>query len=325
MKKFLIIQTAFIGDVILATSLIEKIYKYNLAAQIDFLLRKGNENLFARHPFINEVLVWNKRKNKHKNLSKLIRQIRKTKYDYVINCQRFTSSGILTALSGAKNKIGFNKNPFSVAFTKKIPHTIGDNRHEIDRNHDLIAHLTDAKPEMPKLYPAEKDYQKTKKLRTSRYICIAPTSVWFTKQFPAHKWTEFISTLDEKYKIFLLGAKGDFLACQEIIRQSKRENIQNLAGKLNLLESAALMKNACMNYTNDSAPLHLASAMNANVTAVFCSTVPQFGFGPLSENSKIVETKQNMKCRPCGLHGFRRCPEKHFNCANSIDIAGLAF
>ena len=75
-----------------------------------------------------------------------------------------------------------------------------------------------------------------------------------------------------------------------------------------------------MNYVNDSAPLHIASAMNAPVTAVFCSTVPSFGFGPLRENGRVVETPEDLDCRPCGLHGHRECPKGHFRCALGIEV-----
>jgi heptosyltransferase-2 len=83
------------------------------------------------------------------------------------------------------------------------------------------------------------------------------------------------------------------------------------------------MQNAVMNYVNDSAPLHLASAVNANVAAIFCSTIPGFGFGPLSQNSVVIETQQKLPCRPCGLHGKKQCPEGHFNCAETIEIEQL--
>ena len=98
--------------------------------------------------------------------------------------------------------------------------------------------------------------------------------------------------------------------------KSNHTKIHNLAGKLNLLESAALMRDAKMNYVNDSAPLHLASAMNALVTGVFCSTVPSFGFTPLSSVRRVLETKEKLDCRPCGLHGFKACPKGHFKCSN---------
>jgi heptosyltransferase-2 len=67
----------------------------------------------------------------------------------------------------------------------------------------------------------------------------------------------------------------------------------------------------------------MASAMNAPVTAFFCSTVPGFGFGPLSDTSIIVETQEPLSCRPCGLHGYKACPEGHFKCAKTIDVNEL--
>jgi len=78
------------------------------------------------------------------------------------------------------------------------------------------------------------------------------------------------------------------------------------------------MKDAVMNYVNDSAPMHFASAMNAPVTAVYCSTVPSFGYGPLSDERHIVEVKEALSCRPCGLHGYKACPLQHFKCAMDI-------
>ena len=80
------------------------------------------------------------------------------------------------------------------------------------------------------------------------------------------------------------------------------------------------MQGATMNYVNDSGPLHIASAMNAPVTAVFCSTVPAFGFGPLRANGRVVETTENLTCRPCGLHGYKACPQGHFRCALDVEV-----
>ena len=106
-------------------------------------------------------------------------------------------------------------------------------------------------------------------------------------------------------------------------RKIHNNKIEILAGKLNFLSSAALMKNAAMNYTNDSAPLHFASAIDAPVTAIFCSTVPAFGFYPLSSKSFIVETTEALTCRPCSLHGLKACPLGHFKCANTIETSQL--
>lgn len=102
MKKILVIQTAFIGDVVLATAVVEKLKQYLPDTQIDFLVRKGNESLLANNPHIATVLIWNKKEKKTTNLFRTLQQIRKNNYDLVINLQRFFSTGFITAFSAAK-------------------------------------------------------------------------------------------------------------------------------------------------------------------------------------------------------------------------------
>jgi lipopolysaccharide heptosyltransferase II len=317
-RQILIIQTAFIGDVILATGLLEKLHHRFPDADIDFLVRKGNESLMNGHPFVRETLVWDKKGGKYSNLFKLIGKIRATPYDLVVNVQRFANSGLITALSKAPLKIGFDKNPFSWSFNEKVSHEIGNGVHEVVRNHDLIRSLTGDDHCNPKLYPSEKDFKAIEEWQAKPYICLAPASVWFTKQFPKEKWIELIKAIPFEGNIFLLGAPSDLDLCNEIIEKSGDTRAQNLCGKLSLLQSAALMKDAEMNYVNDSAPMHLASAVNAKTCAIFCSTIPEFGFGPLSDESHIIQVKENLDCRPCGLHGKKACPKGHFKCGLDI-------
>ncbi|MGC4022347.1 MAG: glycosyltransferase family 9 protein [Cyclobacteriaceae bacterium] len=317
-QSILIIQTAFIGDVILATGLIEKLHQHYPEAKIDFLLRKGNEGLLANHPLLRSVLIWDKKQSKISNLLKIISQVRANRYDCLINVHRFASSGFITGFSNAKIKIGFDKNPLSFFFNKKIRHEIGS-KHEVQRNHQLIEELTDSQFAKPKLYPSAADFEKVNSYKKGKYICIAPTSVWFTKQLPAEKWIDFLRSIKNRFTaIYLLGAPSDNHICESIRLAAGSNEIQNLSGKLSFLESAALMKDAEMNLVNDSAPMHMASAINAPVTAVYCSTVPSFGFGPLSDKSFVVETKEKLDCRPCGLHGYKDCPQGHFKCAYTI-------
>ena len=323
MDKLLVIQTAFTGDVVLATAVLEKLHRKFPSAQIDFLLRKGNEGLLENHPFITNLLVWDKKANKQANLIKMVSRVRKEKYVLVANLHRFGSSGLITLFSGATYKVGYDKNPFSFCYTRKVPHVISapysDNPvHEVQRNQMLIADLTDNNAEMPKLYPAATDYEFVRQYQSAPYICVAPSSVWFTKQFPAEKWAELINVLPPQNNIYLLGAPSDTGLAENIRSKTTHANVVNLCGTISFLRSAALMQGAVMNYANDSAPLHFASAMNAPVTAVFCSTVPAFGFGPLRDNARVVEIKEKLYCRPCGLHGHKACPEGHFRCAQEI-------
>ncbi len=328
MPSFLIIQTAFTGDVVLATALAEKLHGKFPGAPIDFLVRKGNEGLLKDHPYIRETLVWDKRKHKNRNLLALALKVSRRKYTHVINPHRFGSSGLITMLSGAPYRTGFTKNPFSFAYTRKVEHIISgpatpSHVHEVQRNQQLIADITDEAAAMPALYPSQEDAAVAAAYSGSPYICIAPSSVWFTKQFPAEKWIELIKALPEGYDIYLLGAPGDTNLAQDILNRSGSKPVQNLCGRLSFLQSAALMRGAAMNYVNDSAPLHFASAVNAPVTAVFCSTVPGFGFGPLRPNGRIVEIEGGLYCRPCGLHGRKVCPEGHFRCAFGIHTEQL--
>jgi len=322
LKKFLIIQTAFIGDAILATAVLEKLHGSFPDARIDLLIRKGNESLFIGHPFLNSLLVWDKAGAKYPELFKLLKKVKETRYDHLVNVQRFASMGLFTCLAKADEKIGYDKNPFSFCLDKKIEHRT-DGVHEVGRLQALIAHITDGKSVKPRLYPTKQHKAEIANLTTTEFVCIAPTSVWFTKQWPAEKWIELISAFPKELSVYLLGGPSDNAACELIKSQIGVDNVQNLSGKLSLLASAALMEKAKMNYVNDSAPLHLASAMNAPVRGIFCSTVPTFGFGPLSDNSAIIQTDLDLDCRPCGLHGKSTCPKGHFNCAKSIEIENL--
>ncbi len=315
-RSILIIQTAFIGDVILATALIESLHDKFASAKIDFVVRKGNEQLLQGNPLLRQVLIFDKSR-KLINLVKLILRIRQSRYDLVINVQRFATTGIMTALSGAKSTIGFDKNPLSFLFSRKVSHRM-DGLHEISRNHSLIEFMVGKEGKRPRLYPLPHHFEKVKAFKTDPYITVSPASVWFTKQFPAEKWIEFLAIVPDQFKIFLLGASADRVLCDSIAMGVPSRSVTNLAGELVMLESAALMKEAHMNYVNDSAPMHLASALDAPVTAVYCSTVPSFGFGPLSDKSFVVETIEDLECRPCGLHGLRNCPLGHFNCAFTI-------
>lgn len=322
LKKLLVIQTAFIGDAVLATALLEKLHQAYPNAAISMLVRKGNENLFKGHPFLEELLIWDKKNGKYKDLWRLLKIIRSAKYDLVVNVQRFAATGLLTALSGAKHTIGFDKNPFSRFFSKRIKHVISDPGnpiHEVERNQELIADITDAIPAQPRLYPSVQDVEKIQAYTSYPYICIAPASVWFTKQFPEKKWVELIDELPSNIQIFIIGGPGDKALGDRIIAALRPgSRIVNLCGQLSFLQSAALQQRAIRNIVNDSGPMHFASSVDAPVTAIYCSTIPAFGYGPLSTDRAIVETSEKLSCRPCGLHGHKQCPRGDFACAYSI-------
>jgi heptosyltransferase-2 len=325
MQKILVIQTAFIGDVVLSTALIESLHEQYPLAAIDIMVRQGNDSLFTQHPFINEVIVWNKKKKKYIHWLQLLFKIRTSKYDAIVNVQRFAATGLWTALSKAKFKIGFDKNPFSFLFTHAIKHLeIQNGMHEIDRNHQLIEVLGTISLNKPKLYPSQEDVEKVSKYQGLPYLCIAPASVWYTKQYPIANWVAFLQAIPFDGPIYILGGAGDRSIGDKIIDAlGSNKQLINLAGVLGFLASAALQHKALLNYVNDSAPMHFASAVNAPVVAIYCSTIPAFGYGPLSDQRFVVQTEENLACRPCGIHGKKKCPLEHFNCAHSIQFQQL--
>ena len=319
LDRILVIQTAFLGDVILASPVWENLRAAFPQAQIDVVVKKGNESLLTGHPFLHRVFVFDKQ-DKFKNLLVLGKTLRAQQYDLVVNLQRFASSGILTLLAKGKESRGFQKNPLSLFFSKRYPHEMKPDWHEVDRNLCLISDLVPTPIRRPQLFPSKEDLNSIQIYQELSYYCLAPTSVWFTKQAPQEIWLELIDKLSQtKNKIFLLGASSDRTYLDEIVKNTRSAQVVNLAGQLSLLQSAALMAGAKHNYVNDSGPLHLASATNAPVSAFFCSTVPEFGFGPLSDHSDVIEVK-NLDCKPCGLHGHKACPKGHFKCGNLLPL-----
>ena len=339
MRRILIIQTAFLGDVVLATAMLENLHAAYPSAQLDILVRGGAQELFIDHPYIHTVHVWDKKKNKYQHLFQIIKTIRRIQYDVVINVQRYLATGIITVLSGAAKTIGFDKNPLSFLFSETVRHAFGtaahaagrsakpdssaSSIHETSRNHALLVSLTTAPVAKPALYPSAANFAAVQKWQAAPYICMSPGSVWETKKMPAQNWMDLINAVPANYTIYLMGAPNEKVLCAEILSGSSRGDVFTIAGQLNLLEAAALIKGARLNYVNDSAPMHLASATNAPVAAIYCSTIPAFGYGPLSDTQFVIETLEPLPCKPCGLHGKTACPLGHFNCGHTITTPQL--
>ncbi|GIV27946.1 MAG: ADP-heptose--LPS heptosyltransferase II [Bacteroidia bacterium] len=314
-KKILVIQTAFIGDTILATSVAEELHEFFPQSEIFLLVRKGNHALFENHPFL-QILTHDKT-HKFSSLFNLFKNIRKEKFDVVVNLHRYTSSHLLTILSGARVKLGYSS-IFKMFYTHTIQHNFQKGLHEIHRYHSIIQPLTHSeKIFLPKIYPPQNLPDNF--FSEKEYICLFPGSLWPTKQLPPTKWIELIHKIPDKFNIFLCGSKEDNNLCEYIKVKSQHPNVTNIAGMFSLLETASIVQKAKRVFVNDSAPLHIASALNIPVTAFFCSTVTNFGFFPLSDDAQVIEV-ENLDCRPCGIHGHKQCPRGHFRCGLEISL-----
>ncbi len=327
MSRFLIIQTAFLGDVVLALPVAQHLRAANPEATIHMVVRSGNAAVLENHPAIDHIHTWDKRKGKYKNLFRLIQTLRQYRFTEVINLQRFAASGWLTLFMKSPVKKGFDKNPMHRFYTKVFPHQIPDLEvdrdnhntvHEVQRNLQMVAG-SHPPAHRPQLFPSYIVKRCLTELVDGRdYFVIAPASVWYTKQWPLHKWQALLRQLPQQKAVFLIGSKADRKLADKLVQEHPQA--ENLCGQLSMLQSAALMEQALRVFVNDSGPLHFASGVNARVTAIFCSTIPEFGFGPLSDEAKVVQEPGTLACRPCGLHGKRRCPLKHFRCAEDIPV-----
>ena len=268
-KQILIIQTAFIGDVILTTCLLEFFKSTDPGCEIDFVLRKSNASLLRENPAVRKVIAWDKSQPKVKSLAGVIKEIRRTQYDLVVNTHRFASTGIMTLLAKARYKVGYDKNPLSLFYSKRVAHQFGKGIHEVDRLHALVAHLG-GRSFKPKLFLPDTVTEQVKAYQNGPYRVIAPLSVWFTKQYPADLWVDFLNNSAFSGHTYMVGGPDDFEEVEQIREASTNKAVTNLCGKLSLLASAALMKDAQMNYVNDSGPMHLCSAVNAPVKAIYC-------------------------------------------------------
>jgi len=328
-RNILIIQTAFIGDVILTTPLIEVLNEKYPDAAIDFLTIPASKVLLDTNPKIRDVVIFDKR-GRDKGLRGLIRFakiLKKKNYDLCITPHRSLRSAILTWNTGAQIRIGFNRSALKLAFTHIVKYEF--NHHEIERNLSLLSVIgIYKKRSFPVLYETNEDqnavqsFFKAKNIDKGIIFAVAPGSVWPTKRWPEAYYLEFCQILCRKgIQVILIGGAEDKELCTRLSEKSSL--IHNSAGHFSLRESYYLLKRCSGILTNDSAPLHLGMAAEIPVFAIFGPTVPEFGFAPFGAKSEIFESR-NLNCRPCAIHGSKKCPIKTFDCMNNLQPEYIA-
>ena len=142
-------------------------------------------------------------------------------------------------------------------------------------------------------------------------------SVWATKRWPYY--VDLATRLSGGFRVVVVGGRDDTPLAASIVRATAGRAI-DATGRLSLLASACLLGRTSVLVTNDSAPLHLASAMNTPTIALFGPTVPGLGFGPLADGSSIAQA-DTLACRPCDAHGPQACPLVHWRCMRDLTIS----
>ncbi len=314
-KRILIIQTAFIGDVILITPLIRATKELYPQARIDALVVPGAAKLLKNNPYLNEVLTYSKRDKALLSMRYMISTLKAREYDLAISPHSSGRTHLLMYLARIPQRIGFDRGTMPFLLTAKTPHPKGI--HKAKKNLALLKLLTEQEfDQQTELFPSAEDKSKVDELllplQSQKLIAMAPGSVWATKCWPVEHYAELAKALSDKggYGIILIGGKEDKPKC-DIIRQSCPKAL-NLAGETNLLESAAAIANCQLMICNDSGALHIANAMQTRVIAFFGPTVQSIGYFPFGPQDKVFET--DLDCRPCSSHGPQKCPLKHHNC-----------
>ena len=338
----LVIQTSFLGDMVLTTPLLERLAT---RGPVDVVATPANAALLANHPAVRDVIEFDKRGEAKgwrgiKRIANQIRwresaagrELRGTRVAYL--AQGSVRSAWLAIMAGVPERIGFSTSPARLFYTRQVVY-----RRDLHHATRLWQLANTAPGEVPReslqptLVPsadneAEVDaLLETSGLRSSEsFVVLAPGSVWATKRWPS--FDELAAELIRHpelsaYRIVITGGEGDRNLAQAIasrVSEAGGPAVVDATGKLSLLASAALIRRAAAIVTNDSAPLHLASAMKTPTVALFGPTVPTLGFGPLAPQH-IVLGVEHLLCRPCHAHGPQTCPLKHWKCMRELTPA----
>ena len=322
-QRILVIQTAFLGDAILTLPMIQELYKKFNQPAIDVIAIPSTAEIFSASPYIEKVIVYDKHKSQRSlfSLFGFIKKIKKANYSYIYSPHRSLRTSLIVFFSNAKNTVGFNTSALSFVYKQEIKYNASF--HEVARNLSLIDF--DIKDDKWKILPKIKitsDIEKKidsflKRIKEKRIVAIAPGSVWPTKKYPVEYFEKIIGYLNKKnYFVVLLGGKEDSELCSKLY-QTNTEMIESFAGRLSIVESIELIKRSSLIICNDSAPTHMAMAANIPTLAIFCSTVPDFGFYAYNSTSENI-SYDDLKCKPCGIHGHRECPIKTFDCGYKL-------
>ncbi len=328
-QRFVVFQTAFPGDVVLALPLVQALKKQFPVSYVGFVAAPAAAALLKNHPGISEILVYDKRGTDSGGggIRRFARQLRGRGFDVALVPHRSLRSALVVRLARIPRRVGFSRSGGRM-FLSDVVH-YDPAAHEIERNLSLLSplglHPRDSC--FPSLYPAARDMAAVDAIVQSwkvgggaarRWVAMAPGSVWATKRWPAAHFSGLAKLLvDAGWAVVLVGGDQDRPLCNQICGMTGTKYALNAAGSLSLLQSAELIRRCEVLVSNDSAPMHLAVAMRVPVVALFGPTVPGFGFAPSGPRDVIVE-RHGLSCRPCSIHGGTKCPIGTFECMIGI-------
>lgn len=312
--NILIFNPSFLGDSVLTTPLIRAVHEKLPEAHISFCVRPEYVPLFDGLPYIKEVIPFDKRRSYAgiRGIFRFARELKASQFDMVITPHKSFRTNLTLFLADIPVRIGFTESALSALLTSSRSRDM--DLHEVQRNMLLYEA---AFGELPSRQPLDISIDTDAKERFAalgnNLVGIAPGSVWATKMWPAEYFAAVADHMKENgYTPVIIGAPEDVPAAERVVAASKYQHI-NMCGKTSLKELPALISNFRLLVTNDSGPMHIAVASGVRCVAIFGPTVKELGFTPYDEVSRVAEV-DGLACRPCGLHGSKKCPLKHFKC-----------
>jgi heptosyltransferase-2 len=328
-ERILVVQTAFLGDVILTTPLVAVLRRHAPDAELAMLVTPAAAPLVAHHPALDHVLIDDKRGGGRGafGLLRLVRTLRAGRFTIALAAHKSLRTGLALRAAGIPRRIGFSTAPAARCYTDRVPRPLG--LHDRDRLLELLTPLgvarelasTDARPWIAVDAPTRA--RATALLAahggaTRGFAAVCPGSAWRTKRWPAASFAALVRTLDaDGYRCLLLGGPDERELTRTVHDLSGGRAV-DLGGATDLPLLAAVLAEATVAITNDSAPMHVASAVGVPQVAIFCATVPEQGYGPVGAHALVVE--RDLACRPCGRHGSARCPRGTDDCMELVTV-----
>jgi lipopolysaccharide heptosyltransferase II len=328
-EKILVIRMSSIGDIILTTPLLRATKKEFPEAGIDFLTKKQFQQLMEHNPNIRRAIGLDTGKG-FLGLLRLIKELRQEHYDLVVDLHVSMRSILVRYLCGARMQRRAQKYSLQRRLLKWFRINLLKNKPPVAERYFTALEDFKVRPDGlgPEVYVSRLDQARAKKyldhagLSDRILIGLAPGASKFTKRWPVENFVAAGVRLarDLDAGVLVLGGEDDQKLCEELsslLKAAGVGSVLNLAGELSILQSTAAISRVKVLVSNDTALMHLATASDTPVVAIFGPTAKAMGFFPYSKKAVVVE-KEQLNCRPCSLHGDNACPKKHFKCMKEV-------
>lgn len=311
----LVIQTAFLGDVVLTLPLIQQLA--GRFGPVDVMVTPSAAPLLAGQPAIRRLIPYDKRGSDRglAGLRRLADSLRSERYQRVFLPHRSLRSALLTRLAEIPERTGFSGGIAGLLHSHRVVRPIEG--HEAERLSHLVENPEPVVVPWFSLSPGEQQSAKTwldARGIGGKFVVLAPGAAWATKRWPG--FASLAASLTQS--IVVIGGPED-RATGEAIVGAAPGRVHNGAGEFTLIQSAAIISQSGLVVSNDSIALHLAVALGRPVVAVVGPTGPAPGFAPIPPSGTIVAHPQ-LACRPCSPHGHTRCPLGHHRCMQELEV-----